>query len=316
MKKIQLTCDETCTYDKDLHNYPYNKIKEFHSFETLPNLILYGPPGIGKYTQALQIVKRFSPSNLKYERKCAFEFNKDIYNFVVSDIHIEVDFYMLGCQSKLLWHEIYTKYVDILMSKNVKQGIIICKNFQNIHCELHDIFYSYMNNNDVGRNFNMKFIIISDCISFISNDILARASIISYPKPSKAKYKEVLSCSAKKEITNIKNIKHELADEIPYVKLCNELISYLLNFEDLEIITLREHIYNLMTYNLDIYNCIWYVNQQLSMNKTVSKKYNAKRGQIFIKTITFLHLYNNNYRPIYHLENYFIYLINIIHEAT
>ena len=31
--------------------------------------ILYGPPGIGKYTQSLKIIKQYSPSDLKYEKK-------------------------------------------------------------------------------------------------------------------------------------------------------------------------------------------------------------------------------------------------------
>ena len=40
------------------------------------NIILYGPSGVGKYTQALTIIKKFSPTGLKYERKINFQFNK------------------------------------------------------------------------------------------------------------------------------------------------------------------------------------------------------------------------------------------------
>jgi DNA replication protein DnaC len=35
----------------------------------LRNLIFYGPSGVGKYTQMLKAIKKYSPSELKYEKK-------------------------------------------------------------------------------------------------------------------------------------------------------------------------------------------------------------------------------------------------------
>ena len=32
----------------------------------LTNTIFYGPPGTGKYTQSLMLIKKYSPSELKY----------------------------------------------------------------------------------------------------------------------------------------------------------------------------------------------------------------------------------------------------------
>ena len=37
-------------------------------------------------------------------------------------------------------------------------------------------------------------------------------------------------------------------------------------------------------------------------------------SEILLKTYNFLKYYNNNYRPIYHLESYLFYLTRIIHE--
>ena len=34
--------------------------------QKLKNIIYYGPPGIGKYTQMLKSIKKYSPSDLKY----------------------------------------------------------------------------------------------------------------------------------------------------------------------------------------------------------------------------------------------------------
>ena len=35
----------------------------------LKNLILFGPGGIGKYSQMLKSIKKYSPTELKYEKK-------------------------------------------------------------------------------------------------------------------------------------------------------------------------------------------------------------------------------------------------------
>ena len=42
----------------------------------LGNLIFYGPSGVGKYTQMLNSIKKYSPSELKYEKKLSIVFNK------------------------------------------------------------------------------------------------------------------------------------------------------------------------------------------------------------------------------------------------
>ena len=97
------------------------------------NLIFYGPSGVGKYSQMLHAIKRYSPTDLKYEKKLSLTYDKKQYYFKISDIHYEIDMSLLGCNSKLLWHEIYQQIVDILSVKNNKTGIILCKNFHNIH---------------------------------------------------------------------------------------------------------------------------------------------------------------------------------------
>ena len=107
-------------------------------------------------------------------------------------------------------------------------------------------------------------------------------------------------------------MKSDINDADDHIKLCDILISYIYDIDNFEIIVLRDHLYNLLIYNLDIHTCIWYINEQLSKETTYMKNIN----NIILKTVSFLKLYNNNYRPIYHLENYLIYLLNIIHEIN
>ena len=92
----------------------------------LKNLIFYGPSGIGKYTQMLCAIKKYSPSELKYEKKISINFNKNIYYFKISDIHYEIDMSLLGCQSKLLWNEIFMQIIEIIyITKGNNTGIIV-----------------------------------------------------------------------------------------------------------------------------------------------------------------------------------------------
>ena len=44
----------------------------------LKNCIFYGPQGAGKYTQVLRFIKLYSSSNLKYEKKMIFSFQKSV----------------------------------------------------------------------------------------------------------------------------------------------------------------------------------------------------------------------------------------------
>jgi hypothetical protein len=119
--------NETCT------KFPQNVYQ-------LENTIIYGPSGVGKYTQMLLALKKYSPSHMKYDKKITVATDKQEYVYRISDIHYEIDMALLGCNSKTLWHEIFFQIVDIISVKQEKIGIIVCKNFHQIHSELLDIF--------------------------------------------------------------------------------------------------------------------------------------------------------------------------------
>ena len=109
------------------------------------NVIFYGPSGVGKYSQMLSYIVKYSPSELKYNKKICVTFNKYDFFIRMSDIHYEVDMALIGCHSKNLWHEIYTHIIDILLTKQHKVGFIVCKNFHTTSIEIIDNFYNYIN---------------------------------------------------------------------------------------------------------------------------------------------------------------------------
>jgi hypothetical protein len=286
------------------------------TLQELKNLVFFGPNGTGKYTQMLKSIKKYSPTELKYEKKISLTYNKQQYFFKISDIHYEVDMSLLGCNSKLLWHEIYQQIIDIISAKTDKSGIIICKYFHDIHNELLENFYSYMQQNTY-TSIDIKFILITEEISFIPDNILNCCEIINVSRPSKTSYvkciKSKLPVKLKSEnITNIK-ILHIYNEDLmlQYKIICNKIIHNLVNINELQFLKFRDILYDIFIYNLDITDCIWYILSSLVEQNKIKKE---QLSDIMIKTFCFFQYYNNNYRPIYHVENYLLYLVKIIHK--
>ena len=298
------------------HNNLHDNIKyQTKDIENLNNLILYGPPGCGKYTQCLRIINNFSLSNLKYEKKLLHVFNKQNFNFKLSDIHIEIDMSLLGCNSKILWNELYNKILDIAFTKQDGYFIIVCLNFHMIHSELLENFYSYMQTFHLNM-IKLKFILITEEISFISNNILNKCEIISVPRPTKTKYNKCIKNMNlyKGNISNITNIKDIVTLNCslkPNENICNHIINTILNIDNFNYTTFRDNIYDLLILNMDIHESIWHIVSNILKKKHIKQD---KYIDIIKKMYVFFQYYNNNYRPIYHLESFLLYLISEIHE--
>jgi len=285
-----------------------------NKMQYLKNIIFYGPSGVGKYSQMLRFIKKYSNTELKYEKKISIMFNKQPIFLKISDIHYEIDLSLLGCNSKLLWHDIYQQIIDIISAKKEKNGIIVCKNFHDIYNELLENFYSYMQKNISSTTINVSFIIITEEISFIPDNILNCCEIICITRPSKSLYskciKPLLKNVITENITNIKYLNTSVGGFHHHKILCDKLICEIIA-NDIKFLKFRDFIYDIFIYNLDIGECIWYILSELiSQNKIDA----SNLSPLLVKTYQFLQYYNNNYRPIYHLESYLFYLITIIHK--
>ena len=281
------------------------------------NLIFYGASGTGKYTQVLNYIKKYSPTNLRFERKITFNFNnKKQYVFNVSDIHFEIDMSLLGCHAKVLFNDIYYHILDILSARAHGTGIIVCKNFHHIHSELLDIFYSYMQTLK-HKNLKIIYILITENISFIPRNILNRCQLIPFKRPTKSAYSRVTSKSLMndiniKNVVNIKDIKSKVRELHNMNKIvCDKILYLIKNYQEIQFLHLRDLLYDIFIYNLNIHTCLYYI-----VNNLVTESYLNEDTieKIFIKLFKFLKLYNNNYRPIYHLESFIFYLCIVIHE--
>ena len=290
------------------------------TIDKLGNIIFYGPSGVGKYSQMLHSIKKYSPTELKYEKKLLVTYDKKQYLFKISDIHYEIDMSLLGCNSKLLWHDIYQQIVDVISAKTEKSGIIVCKEFHNIHSELLENFYSYMQENNSSA-INIKFILLTEEISFIPDSILNCCEIVNISRPTRVAYtkciKEKMPIDMKVEsITNIKNLHVNVSELMyPYKIICDKILNEMVNVDELKFLKFRDLLYDIFIYNLDITDCVWYILSSLINQKYINtnKGNKGNMSPILLKTYVFLKYYNNNYRPIYHLESYLFYLTSVIH---
>lgn len=294
----------------------YNKFPQ--DISDFKNTIFYGPSGVGKYTQVLRLLRKYSPTNLKYEKKISITYDKTPYYFKISDIHFEIDISLLGCNSKMLWNDIFIQLLDIITTYHNKTGIFVCKNFNNIHSELLQNFYSYIQNINYTA-IDFKYILITEQISFIPNNILNSCITIPVPRPSKSVYEKSINTKIDKNIktSSIYNIKdlhsnnYKLFDNHKHI--CDKIINLILNLDCLNFLQFRDILYELFIYNLDIPICIWYIVTELV---TINKIKEKDISDVILKLYSFFKYYNNNYRPIYHLESYIFYLIRKIHGLS
>tara|TARA_Y100000389_G_scaffold182124_1_gene198457 strand:- start:514 stop:1509 length:996 start_codon:yes stop_codon:yes gene_type:complete len=321
-----------------IYNYNINKITSkyinyFNSLDddlnNMPNMLFYGPPACGKYSEALKLVSKYSQSQLKYEKKIIINITKNEHIIKISDIHYEIDLENLTCNSKILFNNIYMHIIDAIKNSQNKEGIIVCKNFHLISNEILEIFYSYCQKN-IFDNLTVKFIILTEHISFIPKNIIDKFKILYYSKLSNTNYIKLSNKYNKKilqseyydkiinDLNNINILKNvDLNNEnIEFLnikkKICDNIVSIIINKNQLNYI--RNVLYDMLIYNLNIYECIEYIIEKVILNYTGNKCKSLVYNNILVETCNFFKFYNNNYRPIYHLESYILYLIKIYND--
>ena len=315
----------------NMHPELLEQYKKFpKSIRDFENIIMYGPSGVGKYSQMLKMLQKYSPADLKHTKRITLQTEKQNYTYHMSDIHYEIDMSFLGCNSKTLWHELYFQIVDIVCTRPEKTGIIVCKNFHMIHAELLDIFYRYIQQyNNSYMNIQIKFVLLCEHISFLPTNILEICEIIPVGKPTRESYIQMIKTKENHEIhskkiletfgdlneNDILNLKEIISfshikknENLPvdiFNIVCDNLIREL-EKEEFHFLSFRDSLYDILIYNLDVSESLYYVLSHFINENQINTE---NTTDVLRKSYSFLKYYNNNYRPIYHLENMFFYLI-------
>ena len=248
-----------------------------NNIEENSNVILYSNNNYNNYCNSLNFIKKQSISNLKYTRKITLHIKSNDYVFNISDIHLEVDFELLGVDEYNIFFELFNHIKEnILLNNKIKY--ILCINFNNINKELLEVFYTFLNETHI------KFILLTNCISFISQSLLDNIKI----------YK-------------IKNISESEYNKTYYTKVEN-LCNIILKKYKISIFDIRQHIYDLLIYNYNIHDCMSYLFELLIKNNYIN---DDNIIFVFKNYKNIIEKYNNNYRSIFHIERFIIFLINL-----
>lgn len=254
--------------------------------------IFFTHDSLQNYNLALKTVQLHSPSSLKYSRTIEVTYNSNKHFFKISDIHIEIDFELLGVNEMNIFQEAFNQIRETLLYKK-DFFVILCVNFSQVKKELLNIFYSFMNYDKI------RFIFLTDKISFLSDSILTKTKIYRC---------ESGTSSADDE--NVKNVNLPLYD-----KNKHELIKVITGkYKKDDIIQhIRDNLYNILIRNCNIYE---FTNELIG--DLVRIQYLRKDNFVVImKEIThILERFNNNYRSIFHLEHLIVYLMNINNETN
>jgi hypothetical protein len=116
-------------------------------------------------------------------------------------------------------------------------------------------------------------------------------------------------------ITNIKALKSNVTELTePHENICNYIVGIIVSPDkELKYDALRECLYDLLTYDINIQECVWFILRRLIEQGLLLPE---MMNDVMIQTYIFLQYFNNNYRPIYHLENFVLLLVCKIHAYT
>lgn len=240
----------------------------------MDNIILYGCDNSDKYLHSTEICRKYSKSNLKFKRKIEIIVNDVKYYFILSDIHIEVDFQLLGNNQQAIWYALYN-HIDTICNQVMDNCIILCLNMHMIKDELLQLFYVFL------KKSYIKYIFCTKNISFLPDSLTNLCHIICVKKNNN------------KETINY------------YTLLCKPIINCILD-KNVNYSLIRDSLYELLIYNLDIHECLYYIICQLHREKYIQLE---DIDKIMEQLYIIMKRYNNNYRTIYHLECFVIYLM-------
>lgn len=177
--------------------------------------------------------------------------------------------------------------------------------------------------NNITLPFHIKYIIITEQISFITNNILNYVKTINVKQMSKEIYYDYLKlpnhidnkCLMNlKEINMLKMIEDD--ENLPsesFDVICESIKQKMNNHKRLDLLEFRELIYDVLVYNLDFIEVVWDI---ISYYVQEGKLGTENLKKILKNTYNQFKQYNNNYRPIYHLENILLNIINCIKNES
>ena len=269
------------------------------------NLIVYGRGSIGKYYLAMDMIRAFSPLDLHYEKMMPIQYNKKTYNVRISDVHFEIDMQMLGTNSRLIWQNIFAAVLDIVEAAMTKARarFIMLKNFQDVSSEMYELLLCYIGDR-ITKPANIYYVVITEGVSFIHNELLEKFTVVQVPVPSEG----ALACMNEGAAAGV--WRRPSAAEARYAHedlIFGSLARCVDGFAADRCVALRNIIYDVLIYNIPPAKVLFRLMRHMMAGKAA-----ARVDRAFFRLPHMMAEYNNNYRPIIHLERIIIYFVDVL----
>lgn len=227
------------------------------------------------YANVLKDLQLQSPSTLKCNRKTFIHYNQEEHVFKSSDIHIEIDFELLGVIEFGMFVE-FIRHIEECINK--PHTYVVCLHFNNVQGELLDVMYAFLNRPRI------TFLFLSDQISFLPPSILNLVKIVRSKSSNTSTYNTMFKTRM------------------------DEMIEWITHDEEHSFLEWREKAYQILIWNDSIHDSFSYM-----MEKLIEKEYIEEKhlNTVFSNYYDIIYMYNNNYRTIYHLERFIIFLRNL-----
>ena len=144
---------------------------------------------------------------------------------------------------------------------------------------------------------SVKYIFLTESISFLPDTLLSKCKVLSIPRPSLERHQAL-------GIVPSSNLKASFQHtEIDTNKPLFQKI--LANLHTCTMAELREDLYSILIFDLGVEAFVYYL--LTNIKATVSQ-----RSAMVKECVFFLQYFNNNYRPIYHLEKWMYAILFIL----
>ncbi len=241
--------------------------------------LVYGKNPMENYVYCLKQMESISPSALKYSRKTMIEYQGQELAFSMSDVHVEVDFAILGVNEYSIFFELFRHISENLVLNHKNRRLyIVCLHFDHIKKELMDVFYNFLD------HVKIAFVFLVKHVSYVHPYILKRTTIKKTKSNDVSKFEE------------------------RFTSRIDAMIPHIVGNNAWSLFQWREKLYELLIVNDNIHDCFAYLIQRLVEAEYLNDE---NVDSFFPRYAEIMEKYNNNYRTIYHLERFIVYVRNL-----
>eukprot|EP01039_Chlorochromonas_danica_P011424 gene11424-12771_t len=297
-----------------------------------PHWLLVGPAGVGKYTAGLRLIAASRMDDtLAAAEDIPFGNPKKLVlenaTCLVTARHYEIDLALLGCKAKDTWNAWFGQIVQSLQCTRVhKLTYLLCRNAHTLHPDVMILFSIYLEQAMClmwsQYRIHLRFVLLTEQWSCLPPALVRLCVPVFVRRPSADRLHAWVQRATGAPAAAVQSIQPwQISNLKEWIGLFEVGVpaKRLAHFTDLtdrvartiatalrelqaappaafgmRVATLREALYDILVYNLDVGECVW----------TLLRDWGdpvAVRAAV-LQLPRFWREYNNNYRPIFHLE--------------